>query len=512
MKITEFCGADLYIPPEWDRDFVQVVTDSRDVNKGDLFIARAGGTEHGAAYAEAAAAAGAVAILEQGETRFRCIWHTDSQTGDVLSVPVFTAPDIAEQLPQWLYRRYQAAEGMQLIGITGTNGKTSCAQYVAQLSSALGEPCGLIGTVGNGVWPELQPTRNTTPDLATVLRLLEQMQQAGAKRVVMEVSSHGLHQGRVAGLTFDAVLLTNLTQDHLDYHGDMESYFQTKRSLFVDYGAPLALVNADDEYGRRLLTDSALGVDHCIGFGSARSDQAEVAYCIDALSSEGIEARLTSLWGTAELSLPLIGEFNLSNSIAALSVLAALGLPFEELIAAAGHLQPVSGRMELFGHSEQRPAAIVDFAHTPDALETVLSALKPWNRPISLVYGCGGERDRSKRAIMTAVGLRHADRIWLTDDNPRREEPEQIFADALDVQGASVIKPIHDRETAIRMAVEHTPVNGLLVVAGKGHESYQDIGGVKHPYSDIKVLQGLGYRRLGQASAVKEGTAHGGVQ
>ncbi|MGB1090976.1 MAG: Mur ligase family protein, partial [Oceanobacter sp.] len=262
MKLSEFCLTDLHIPPEWDKEFNHVATDSRDVEAGDLFIARAGLSSHGDEFIDAAVKAGAVVVLSEGKSGFRCIWHTDEASGAVASIPVFSTPDLGEQLSIWLHRRYASVKTLDLIGITGTNGKSSCAQYVAQLSSSLGEPCGVLGTLGNGVWPDLKPTRNTTADLATVLKSLEIMQQAGAKRAVMEVSSHGLEQGRVAGLSFRAVMMTNLTQDHLDYHGDMETYFAAKRRLFAEYDSPLALLNADDAWCRRLLDDAGLTAQH----------------------------------------------------------------------------------------------------------------------------------------------------------------------------------------------------------------------------------------------------------
>ena len=482
MNISQLIAGDFFMPPEWDRAFNDVVVDSRDIQPGDLFIARRGHNAHGEQHIKDAVARGAVAVLAEGEQGFRCEWTAD---GD--SVPVFIQPEVAGQTAQWMHRRYPCA-GMQLIGVTGTNGKSSVSQYIAQLASVSGEACGVLGTLGNGRWPDLQPTRNTTPDLSVILKHLNSLQQQNVSLAALEVSSHGLAQQRVAGLTFDVVVLTNISQDHLDYHGTMDDYFAAKRALFTAYGAKQAIINIDDDYGRQLAADEDITAEiMTVG----KSADADVRYQALAMNAGGIKASIDSPWGSAEFTLPLIGEFNLANAVTAITALAVRGAGFEKLTAAAENLRPVAGRMELY-RKDNAPLAVADFAHTPDALSNVLQALAPWQRDITCVFGCGGDRDRSKRPLMAKAALQHADQVWLTDDNPRTEDPQQIFADAL--AGAENIHQQHDRETAIRTALEQTAAEGIVLIAGKGHENYQDVMGVKHSYSDAAVLTTLGYQ------------------
>ncbi len=485
MKLTELIAGDFFLPPEWNREFRHMVTDSRDVQIGDLFIARQGLSGHGEAHIQTAVQQGAVAVIAEGPTAFRC-----EPSPHFPMVPVFFAPEVATQRAQWLHRRYRT-ETMALIGVTGTNGKSSVTQYIAQLAELCAIPCGVLGTLGNGRWGQLQPTRNTTPDLSVILRELESMQQQGVNLAALEVSSHGLVQQRVAGLSFSTAVLTNLTQDHLDYHGSMEEYYAAKRLLFTRHAPGTALINTDDEYGRCLAADADVRA-RVITYG--RNPGADVRYQLLALDVHGMHAELHTPWGNAQLVLPLIGEFNLANVCAAIAVLTLQGLEFSDLCQAAAHLQPVAGRMELYV-KDDAPLAVVDFAHTPDALRNVLQALQPWHRPLTTVFGCGGDRDRSKRPLMCAAAAELSDQVWLTDDNPRYEDPQQIFADAL--SGGEDIHTEHDRSVAIRTALQATPADGIVLIAGKGHEDYQDIMGVKHPYRDAAVLEQLGYRRAG---------------
>mgnify|MGYP001367918569 CR=1 FL=1 len=488
MALSRIVGQDLFVPPEWDRICRHLVLDSRDVNAGDLFVARAGSQARGQDYIAAALAAGAVAVLEEGEFGFRC---------EVGGVPVFSVPDLSARLSGWLLRRYATALELPLLAVTGTNGKSSTVQYVAQLLSVLGKGCGVIGTTGNGVWPRLEPTRNTTPDLATTLRMLETMQEQGAMLAAMEVSSHGLDQGRVAGLSFAVAAITNITQDHLDYHGTMEAYEAAKWRLFSDYPLGQAILNIDDPRIAAMLAAVGTSVP---GLTLSCHQAADIMIREPSFSSGCMAARLLTPWGEAVVTVPLIGGFNLVNAVMAIAMLAAAGLDFDALVAAAATLRPVDGRMELYVR-DGSPSVVVDFAHTPDALTTVMDALRPWNRPVTLVFGCGGERDRGKRPLMTLAALA-ADQVWLTDDNPRREDPDQIWADALAVDGSERVQREHDRRLAIRSALVATAADGLLVIAGKGHENYQEIAGVRHPYRDADVLQELGYQRAGGGHVV----------
>ena len=486
MKLSQIVGDALYIPPEWDRDVAHLITDSRDVQSGDLFIARAGLSQHGSAFIDAAVAAGAAAVIAEGEAPFRCAAN---------GVPVFGIEAVSKHLVSWLQSRYPLALEARLVGVTGTNGKSSVTQYVAQLLDSAGEKCAVIGTLGNGIWPELAPTRNTSPDICVTYRLLHDMQAQGARYAALEVSSHALEQGRVDGLSFAVAVLTNITQDHLDYHGTMEAYFQAKAKLFRGDRTAAAVINTDDEWGQRLWGYPGRPVN-AVSLGQ---NDADVLYHSLHATAEGMKATLDSRWGRAELSLSLAGDFNVANAAAAISVLVLLGFDYDAVTLAAAELRPVAGRMELYVAAGQ-PAAVVDYAHTPDALDNVIAALQHDDTPVTLVFGCGGDRDRSKRPLM-ADAASAAAQVWVTDDNPRNEDPEQIFADIRQSQYADEFEFLHDRAEAIRAALNGTPQQGVLLIAGKGHEDYMDIRGVRHPYSDEAVLRQLGYQKAGGAHA-----------
>jgi UDP-N-acetylmuramoyl-L-alanyl-D-glutamate--2,6-diaminopimelate ligase len=481
MKLSQIVAPELFIPPEWDRDVNHLVVDSRDVSAGDVFIARAGSQQHGSEYLDMAAERGAACALQEGGPVFAL-----HQQLPVFGVETLTA------LPQWLQRCYTRASAVALLAVTGTNGKSSVTQYIAQLSQQLQQPCGVLGTLGNGVWPELQPTRNTTPDLSVIMRSLDAM-ASDASLAAMEVSSHGLDQGRVQGLAFDVAVMTNLTQDHLDYHGDMDSYFAAKQRLFTEFDLQAAVIGVDDDYGRQL-AKADLSCQRIVTVG--RND-ADVSYQIQPCDN-GMQARVQSPWGTSELWLPLAGEFNVSNALLAMTALAVRGADWQALVAAAAQLQPVAGRMERYRDPQGREA-IIDFAHTPEALATVLQAVSGQFNKLSLVFGCGGDRDRGKRPLMAAAAAQ-ADCVWLTDDNPRFEDPAQIFTDVLSEPKAHSFIQQHDRRLAISDAIARLLPGDGVIIAGKGHEPYQDIQGTQHPYSDAEVLRQLGFVPLAEVS------------
>lgn len=489
MKLSAMVADSLFIPPEWDREFNDIHSDSRDIKAGDLFIARAGGSAHGNDYISQAIESGAVAVLSECADMFSCV---DG------SVPVFPAKAINDHLPQWLATRYPGFRNLTLYGVTGTNGKSSVTQFIAQLSALCGHRCGVIGTLGNGIWPALENTRNTTPDICVVYRMLDKFAEAGADAAALEVSSHGLHQGRVEGIVFDVSILTNVTQDHLDYHGDMENYFAAKTALFDKHRSKSAVINVDDEYGQRLLRMPSLSERYLTISGT---DTSEVNHSADVVfrhvrpTRNGMTAELLSPWGTTRVTIPLLGAFNVANIAAALTALAVCGEEFSNLTVKTEMLRPVAGRMALY----VKPGsckAVIDFAHTPDAIDAALSSLKPLSETTSLVFGCGGDRDRSKRPMMAAVAAQ-ADSVWVTDDNPRTESPEQIFSDIRSAHASSGFTFIHDRSEAIEKAVKKTHEKGVVLIAGKGHENYQDVNNVKQPYSDEQVLLSLGYRPAG---------------
>ena len=486
---------EIELPKELDTlEIGHVVTDSRDVSSGDVFVALAGSETDGQQFIPMAVSAGASAIFQIAEvasiTTVDGCWYVK-------------IPCLPQHLLSLLQYRYPDASNLSLLGVTGTNGKSSITQYVAQLATALGYPCGVVGTVGNGIWPNLVPTRNTTPGLAVMYRVLDEFAREGARFAAVEVSSHGLDQGRVNGLRVSSAALTNLTQDHLDYHGDMESYYQAKRRLFTDFGISNALINTGSEYGQRLLVelDSSIRVISVDSVGAQLNPDIDtgssVRWSLLDFSDQGMQVHLSTPWGDEEFQLPLIGDFNLANTAQAIAMLACEGLNFGQLVEAASTLRPVAGRMELFSRKDS-PGVVLDFAHTPDALDNVLRSLSLWNKPIFVVFGCGGDRDREKRPLMTAAALRYGATVILTDDNPRFEDPDQIWADALQIEGAERVKCEHDRRLAIEGAITQAPSEGLVLIAGKGHEDYQDIQGRKRPFSDLAVLENLGYQRVGE--------------
>lgn len=490
MKLSALTQGSPFIPPEWDREINHIHVDSRDVQAGDLFIARSGSQQDGRTHINDAIQRGASAVLAEGPIAFECVGYEIVSGG----VPVFSTPDLKSETPKWLQRRYNSNNELPLIAVTGTNGKSSVTQYIAQLAVAVNQQVGILGTLGNGVWPELEETRNTTPDLSVVARLLNDMQQKQADLVAMEVSSHGIHQGRIEGLEFETAVLTNLTQDHLDYHGDMEGYFAAKSALFTDFSVKNALINIDDEYGVRLAKNAAVNAD-VVTYGTSAG--ALVRYTDINYADGLLTATLVSPWGDGVIRLPLIGDFNLANAVAAISVLCLHGFDFNQLLLAAEKLQPVAGRMELYRRqvSGKTQQAVIDFAHTPDALTNVMQAVNESAENIALVFGCGGDRDRSKRPLMAQAALTSKATVWLTDDNPRTENNEQIFSDVLSCAGAEQFSCEHDRSRAIQLACESDVE--LIVIAGKGHENYQDIAGVKQPYSDEAVLLQLGFEKAG---------------
>lgn len=491
MKLSQLVKNDMYMPPEWDREFNHISIDSRTIGKDDLFIALPGLQGHGEQYINAAIEQGAVAVLAAGAMAFRC-----EKSAHFASVPVFYAEEVSTCFSQWVQQRY-ALNSMQLIGVTGTNGKSSVTQYIAQLAELSAEPCGVFGTLGNGRWPNLKATKNTTSDLVTLAKELNEIKLEGVNLAALEVSSHGLVQQRIAGLNFQTAVMTNLSQDHLDYHGSMADYFAAKKQLFTDYSIHNALINIDDEYGQQLAADSAIKANK-LTYG--KHPDAQVRCTLLAFDKHGMHAELKSPWGVAQLVLPLMGEFNLVNVTAAIAVLTLQGMDFHQLCEQTKNLRSVSGRMEVYS-KHNAPTVVVDFAHTPEALRNVLLALQPWQRKVTTVFGCGGDRDRSKRPLMCAVACELSEQVWLTDDNPRHEDPEQIFNDALKGADTAVngnaINTEHDRATAITQALTATKASDIVLITGKGHEVYQDIKGKKIPYNDGQFLIEQGYQRLG---------------
>lgn len=384
------------------------------------------------------------------------------------------------------------ARDLAVTGITGTNGKTSCSQWLARVLQGAGTPCATIGTLGTGFPDALTVTGFTTPDAVQLQGSLAQLHEAGARAIAMEVSSHGLEQGRVAGTRFDVAVLTNLTQDHLDYHGTMAEYEAAKAALFQWEGLRCAVINRDDAFGRRLLART-MSAAQVIEYGI--EGDAAPAGAGHWLRATGVRATATGTvfqvdgsFGQAEVATPLIGDFNVSNLLAVLGAALANGVAWDAALAGLRALRPVDGRMELFG-GHDGPLAVVDYAHTPDALDKTLVALRPVAAArqgrLWCVFGCGGDRDAGKRPLMGAVAERLADEVILTSDNPRSEDPQAILDAIADgMADRARARQIEDRAAAILYAIKHAGAADVVLVAGKGHEATQESHGRKRPFSD----------------------------
>ncbi len=453
----------------------ELTLDSRKVRPGDLFLAVPGTQQDGRVHIADAIARGAAAVAYEAEGALPMTAH---------SAELVALKGLAGQLSAIAGRFYgEPSRGLHLIGITGTNGKTSVSQLLAQALDLLGERCGIVGTLGNGFYNALALGRHTTPDPIGVQATLADMKNAGARAVAMEVSSHGLHQGRVAALAFDVAVFTNLSRDHLDYHGSMQAYGEAKAALFAWSGLRCRVLNLDDAFGRELA--AAEHPSRLIGY--SLENPAAYLYCRDIrFDEQGVRATLVTPRGEGHLRSSLLGRFNLSNLLAVVGALLGMDYALDEILKLLPQLQGPVGRMQRLGGVKQ-PLLVVDYAHTPDALEKVLEALRPHVKGRLLcLFGCGGDRDRGKRPLMAAVVERLADGVLVTDDNPRSEAPEQIFNDIrAGFANPEAVQFVHGRGQAIAQLVAAASADDVLVLAGKGHEDYQEIHGERQPFSDL---------------------------
>jgi UDP-N-acetylmuramoyl-L-alanyl-D-glutamate--2,6-diaminopimelate ligase len=454
--------------------------DSRAIAPGEVFVALRGSVAHGIDHAHGAVARGASAIV-----------YEPPAAPPELPVPAIAVPDLRAKLGGIAARWYGApSQAMTLVGVTGTNGKTSTVQLVAQALSALGGRVATIGTLGAGLHGEPLSGERTTPDVITVQRLLAGFRARGVDHVAMEVSSHALDQGRVDAVAFDVAVFTNLTRDHLDYHGTMEAYFEAKARLFAHDGLTAAVVNLDDPWGRRLLSG---GTAAARSFGASAAGAPGANLCASALvlGGHGIAFDLDAPWGRHHIASPLLGRFNVDNLLAVAGVLGALDVDADALGAALSRLEPVPGRMNRLGGGAGEPLVVVDYAHTPDALEQALTSLRAHTaRRLVCVFGCGGERDVGKRPQMGAIAERLADVVLVTDDNPRGEDGDAIVAGIV----AGLARPDHvrierDRAQAIAAAVALAGEGDTVLVAGKGHEAYQEVAGMRRPFDDLRCAR-----------------------
>ncbi len=454
--------------------------DSRAVAPGDAFVAVGGSTSHGLHYAADAVRHGAVAVLHDGRGEL-----------PPLDVPLVEVPGLGDRVSALAARFFHApSERLVVAGVTGTNGKTSTAHFIAQGWQRSSGAAGFIGTLGHGSLKQLKPATLTTPDPISVQRMLAACIDEGVERVAMEVSSHALEQGRCADVAFEAAVFTNLSRDHLDYHGSMERYAAAKRRLFVDCRPRFSVVNADDPFGVTLASELA-GQGQVLTYGT--DGNAELRARVVGMDASGMNLELDGPWGKGAVHTGLLGRFNVSNLLAAAGTLALLGMPWLEVMHEIELMHPVPGRMHIMGGDREQPSVVVDFAHTPDALQQALTALRAHlHGRLTCVFGCGGDRDRGKRPLMAAVAERLADRVVLTSDNPRSEPLDAIFADmleGLETPDAAIV--IADRAAAIRQAILESRSGDIVLVAGKGHEAYQETDGQRLPFSDEAAVRAV---------------------
>lgn len=483
-------------PANVDICITGVQLDSRLLQKGDLFIACFGRNHDAREYIEDAIKSGVSAVIADAGGD----WHGVQLIEGVAVISVDNLPAKISEIAARFYSR--PSEKLSVIGITGTNGKTSCSQFIAQALTALDYPCGVIGTLGYGTAGKLKETQLTTPDAVFTQRALAEMVQSGVDPVVMEVSSVGLHQKRVKAVKFETAVFTNLSRDHLDYHESMEAYGYNKKKLFVGKELKHAIVNLDDPYALSIINSIAKDVE--VATYSIDNSIANVYAQNLELNREGYSARIVTPIGSGDVSGKIIGYFNFSNLLAVVSVLinylqSKREFTIEEICHYISELTPVNGRMEIIGEHEEI-TAVVDYAHTPAGLQSALSGVRDhFSGKVWCVFGCGGNRDKGKRPMMGEIAEKFADRIIVTDDNPRNEQGDDIVQHILSgINNVSAVTVLRDRAEAISYAIENAEPEDVVLVAGKGHETYQDIGGNKLIFSDANQVR-LALKSRGKA-------------
>jgi UDP-N-acetylmuramoyl-L-alanyl-D-glutamate--2,6-diaminopimelate ligase len=453
--------------------------DHRRVKPGDTFAAWPGEKHDGRQFIGQAIAAGAASVL----------WEREGfEWSPQWRVPNLGIENLKHQVGVIAAEVYgHPSSRLWMIGVTGTNGKTSCSHWLARALGRLGRKTAIVGTLGAGFPDTLDPTAHTTPDSISLQRTLAQLLEQGAQAVAMEVSSHGLAQGRVNGIAFDVAVLTNLSRDHLDFHGDISRYKAAKALLFAAPGR--AVVNLDDAFGRELDEACRSRSVAVIGYGFD-SPSAEVQAANLELGAAGLAFEVASSSGRAKIGSDMVGRFNAYNLLACLAALVASGVAFADAVTELREAKPVAGRMQWLGGGSG-PLVVVDYAHTPDAIEQVLGSLKELKGAsgrLICVFGCGGDRDRGKRPLMGEVASRLADFSIVTSDNPRSEDPRAIITEiAAGMRGEYRVEP--DRAQAIAAALKTARAGDVVLIAGKGHEAYQEIAGVKRPFDDREVAR-----------------------
>lgn len=452
--------------------------DSRCVRRGHAFVAVQGNSGHGLDHAQQAIDNGAVAIIHDGKR------------GDPdFDIPCVHVPGLAMRLGELACRFWAApSDLMTIAGVTGTNGKTSVAHFLAQSWQRTYGLAGMIGTLGYGPLDDFSVAERTTPDVLRLNEILANCLDNGVDRIAMEVSSHALEQERCQTLQFDAAVFTNLSRDHLDYHHDMQAYASSKKRLFTEFAPQFAIINHDDLTGRSWIGELG-GHTQVLGYGMAPG--AELAAEILGVDADGMYLRFRGPWGKSDFRTGVLGAFNVSNLLATAGTLSLLGMPWGDVVAELEMMQPVPGRMMRLGGEPGQPVVVVDYAHTPDAMAQALQAVKAHlSGRLTCVFGCGGNRDRGKRPEMGRAAESMADQLVITSDNPRFESVNSIINDVLGgLENARLAQVEPDRAAAITRAISESGPGDIVLVAGKGHETWQEIAGQKVPFSDEAVVR-----------------------
>lgn len=475
MRLKElFKNSGVKLTGKWNEIVIaDLQYDSRKVKQGDLFIAVKGYETDGHKFLAAAYEQGAAAAVVEKQNK-------------AINIPQIVVENSRTIMAQLAYSRYQKAlEEMSLVGITGTNGKTTCSYLVRSVMQHAGISTGLAGTIHYIIGEKRVDAWNTTPEAIDLYKMLNQMHQAGNRACALEVSSHALALNRVAGLKFKAAVFTNLSRDHMDFHADMESYFAEKLKLFHGLDETgIVVTNMDDSYGQKVSSDKAGHIRYAI------NKQADVKVIQKKISIKGIELRVEIAGKPYTVNSRMIGDFNIYNIITAIATGVGLGLPVDVVIAGVEAVHSVPGRLETYPLSSGA-LAIVDYAHTPDALEkALLTTRRVTENKLRVVFGCGGDRDAGKRPLMGQAAEQNADFCYVTDDNPRTENPQNIINDILKgMQKNEKYRVINNREQAITQAVKDARKGDIVLIAGKGHESYQIIGKTKFEFNEPAIIE-----------------------
>jgi UDP-N-acetylmuramoyl-L-alanyl-D-glutamate--2,6-diaminopimelate ligase len=488
-SLTELLSPWLSLPSVLSISITGMTLDSRKVKKGDLFVALQGALLDGRLFIDKAITAGGCIVLSETKEAQQ---HGDlSYKNNVAIIHFYQLPKVLSELAYRFY--FPSQDCHKVIAITGTNGKTTIASLLANSLYLLNQSSAQMGTIGNGLFGELTTSLNTTLDALSIFSCLNDYQWQGVKYTLMEVSSHGLVQGRVSALPFYSAIFTNLTRDHLDYHGTMHEYASAKKILFDEFPIQNRIINLDDEIGATWLTGYADAISYS-AIGNKTSIHRYLSVKNINYLAQGLTFEFDSSWGHGNISAPFYGDFNVANLAAVITQLIADDYAITDIEKVIPSLNTVAGRMEQYFFSELNVTFVVDYAHTSDALEKALVALKKHTKKGRLicVFGCGGDRDKGKRPEMAKVAEAFADKVVLVDDNPRTEPASQIMNDILaGFMLPGSVECIHDRKIAITQLLKNAQQNDLILVAGKGHEDYQIIGNTRIDYSDRVLLASL---------------------